>query len=74
MLNVIPDCQDMRSDSSNRMMLLAGSGLKTEEEQLKIKIVSALFICNACTLLTYLDMYNLIINILKIHPVGMATF
>ena len=45
--------QDMCSDSSNRMKLLAGSGLKMEEKQLKIKIVAALLIC---TLLSYLEM------------------
>ena len=30
------NCQEMRSDSSNRMMLLAASGLKTEEDHLNI--------------------------------------
>ena len=56
----------MCSDSSNRMSLLAGSGLKTEEEHLKIEIVADLLICNASTLLSYLEMCTLIINQLKI--------
>ena len=43
--------QDMCSDSSNQMKLLAGSELKTEEEHLKIEIVAALLICNASTIL-----------------------
>ena len=30
------NCQEMRSDSSNRMMLLAASGLKTEEDHLNM--------------------------------------
>ena len=42
--------QDMHSDSSNRMMPLAGSGLKMKED---FKIVAALLICNANTLISY---------------------
>ena len=65
--------QDICSDSSNQMKLLAVSGLKTEEEDLKIEIFVALMICNASTLPSYLEMCNLIINKLKIHPIRMAT-
>ena len=43
--------QDLRSDSSNRMLSPAGSGLKTEEEHLKIWKVAGLFCNNASTLL-----------------------
>ena len=68
------NCQDMCYDSSNWMMLLAGSGLKMEVKQLKIEIVTALLICNASTLLCCLEMCKLIINKLKMHPIGMATF
>ena len=46
------NCQDMCSESSNRMKLLAGSGLKIEEEHVTIENVAALLICNASTLLS----------------------
>ena len=36
--------QDLHSHLSNRLMSLAGSGLKTEEEHLNINIVAALLI------------------------------
>ena len=63
----------MHSDFPNWMMPLAGSGLKTEGDHLNIKIVAALLICNANTLISCLEMCDLIITKLKIHPAGMAT-
>ena len=49
------NCQDMRSDSPKWMMPLAGSRLKTEGDHLYIKIVASVLICNANTLLSYLE-------------------
>ena len=65
--------QDIHYGSSNQMILLVGSGLKTEKDHLNIEIVTALLICNASTPLNYWEMFNLIINKLKVHPTGMAT-
>ena len=53
-------------DSSNQIISLAGSGLKTEEEHLNIKTNAALLICNACTPLRYLEMCNMTINNLRL--------
>ena len=64
--------QNLLSDSFNRMMSLTGSGLKTEVKHLSNKIVAALLISNPCTLFINLEMCNLKINILKVHPIGMA--
>ena len=36
------NCQNLCSDSSNQMTSLAGSGFKTEEDHLNMKIVTAL--------------------------------
>ena len=36
------NCQDLFTDSSYQMTSLAGSGFKIEEDQLNIKIVTAL--------------------------------
>ena len=50
---------------------------KTEEDRLNTKIVTALLLYNACTLLNMMEimeicvMYN---NKLKMYPRGMATF
>ena len=41
--------QDKCSDSPNRMMPLAGSGLKMEGDRLKIENLTALLLYNACT-------------------------
>ena len=65
--------QDLCSDSSNRMTSLAGSGFKTEEDHMNIKIVTALlFIMHA----HYLVIWKYVSQKqkLKIHPIEMATF
>ena len=60
-------------DSSNCMTSLAGSGFKTKEDRLNIKIVTALlFIMPAhfSVIWKYVSQKNK----LKIHPIGMANF
>ena len=61
------------SDSSNRMMLLAGSVLKTEEEHLNIEMLTALIGYNASILLRKMEMYVLETNKLKMHATGVPT-
>ena len=47
---------------------------QTEEDHLNIKIVTALLLYNACTLLNMMEICVTNNNKLKIHPRGMATF
>ena len=47
---------------------------QTEEDHLNIKIVTALLLYNACTLLNIMEICVRNNNKLKIHPRGMATF
>ena len=47
---------------------------KMEEDQLNIKIVTALLLYNACTLLNMMEICVMNNNKLKIHPRVMATF
>ena len=59
--------QDMCSDSPNRMMPLAGSGLKTEGDYLKIWKVAALLVVMPAYHLI-MEMYVLETNKLKTPP------
>ena len=62
------------------MTLLSGFNIwlvhncQTEEDHLNIKIVTALLLYNACTLLNMMEICVTNNNKLKIHPRGMATF
>ena len=64
--------QDMRSDSPNQMMPLAGSRLKTEGDNLKIWKVEALFVVMPAYHLI-MEMYVLETNKLKMHSMGVPT-
>ena len=59
----------MVPDSSNRKSPLAGSGFKTEEDHLNIKIIAALFAVMP-TYYLYVEMYDFIQIYYRCNPQG----
>ena len=71
---VYSNCQDIALTLLTRFKIWLVHNCQTEEDHLNIKIVTALLLYNACTLLNMMEICVTNNNKLKIHPRGMATF
>ena len=65
--------QDIALTLLTRFKIWLVHNCQTEEDHLNIKIVTALLLYNACTLLNMMEICVTNNNKLKIHPRGMAT-
>ena len=68
------NCQDIALTLLTRFKIWLVHNCQTEEDHLNIKIVTALLLYNACTLLNMMEMCVTNNNKLKIHPMEMETF
>ena len=71
---VYSNCQDIALTLFTGFNIWLVHNGQTEEDHLIIKIVTALLLYNACTLLNMMEICVTNNNKLKIHPRGMATF